>query len=185
MTSPVPLRPGSASLEANMSPHPGRLRPFPGSITIEHEAGGRRVLCLSGDVDSATVAEYESRQGSMLVVVDVIDAGAVTFLGSAGLGVMVRCAEASVAVGRLPVLRAASGTVERLAAGGRDEDLLLEARAGPRWRRGGGTGGVAVTGRPRPSAVQRTLDTRIGDDQLDRRLVIDGLECNSCGLSVA
>jgi len=97
-----------------MSPHPGRLRPFPGSITIEHEAGGRRVLCLSGDVDSATVAEYESRQGSMLEVVDVIDAGAVTFLGSAGLGVMVRCAEASVAVGRLPVLRAASGTVERL-----------------------------------------------------------------------
>jgi anti-anti-sigma factor len=97
-----------------MSPHPGRLRPFPGSITIEHEAGGLRVLCLSGDVDSATVAEYESRQGSLLVVVDVIDADAVTFLGSAGLTVMVRCAEAASAEGRLLVLRAASGPVERL-----------------------------------------------------------------------
>ena len=34
-----------------MDPHPKRLRPFVGSITIEREAGGRRVLCLSGDVD--------------------------------------------------------------------------------------------------------------------------------------
>jgi anti-anti-sigma regulatory factor len=97
-----------------MTPPGGRQRPFAGSITIEREAGGLRVLCLSGDVDSATVADYEKRQGGLSVMVDVIDAGAVTFLGSAGLSVMVRCAEAAAAVGRLPVLRAASGPVERL-----------------------------------------------------------------------
>jgi anti-anti-sigma factor len=96
-------------------PPQGRLRPFSGSLTIEHEASGRRVLCLSGDVDSAAVAEYESRQGRIPVVVDMIDAGAVSFLGSAGLAVMVRCAEiAAAADGRRPVLRAASGPVERL-----------------------------------------------------------------------
>src|SRR4051812_36361737 len=95
-----------------MSPHPGR--PFPGSLTIEHEPGGRRVLCLSGDVDSAVVAEFEVRQGRLPVVVDAIDAGPVTFLGSSGLAVMVRYAEAAAADGRLPVLRAASGQVDRL-----------------------------------------------------------------------
>jgi len=97
-----------------MSPHPGCLRPFPGSLTIEHEPGGRRVLTLSGDVDSATVADFEGRQGRLPVVVDAIDAGAVTFLGSAGLAVMVRYAEAAAADGRPPVLQAASGQVDRL-----------------------------------------------------------------------
>jgi len=97
-----------------MGPHSGHPRPFSGSITIEHEAGGRRVLCLSGDVDSAVVAEYERRQGRLPVLVDAIDAGAVSFLGSAGLAVMVRCAEAAAAVGPCPVLRAASGAVDRL-----------------------------------------------------------------------
>jgi anti-anti-sigma factor len=97
-----------------MSQHPVRVRPFPGSVTIEHEAGGRRVLCLSGDVDSTAVAEYESRQGRLPVVVDVIDAGAVSFLSSAGLAMMVRCAQAAATVGRHPVLRAASAPVNRL-----------------------------------------------------------------------
>src|SRR3954452_14031020 len=95
-------------------PHPGRLRPCAGSITIEREAGGRRVLCLSGDGDSAAVAEFRGRQGSIPVVVDVIDAGAVSFLGSAGLAVMVRYAEAGTVAGRRLVLRAASGPVDRL-----------------------------------------------------------------------
>jgi anti-anti-sigma factor len=97
-----------------MGPHTGRLRPFPGSITIEHEAGGRRVLCLSGDVDSTAVAEFERRQGGLTVVVDVIGAGEVSFLASAGLAVMVRCAKAAAAAGRRPVLRAAAGPVDRL-----------------------------------------------------------------------
>ncbi len=98
-----------------MGSHAGRGRPFPGSITIEHEAGGHRVLCLSGDVDSAAVAEFERRQGRLPVVVDAIDAGGVSFLASAGLAVMVRCAEAAAAAtGRRPVLRAAAGPVDRV-----------------------------------------------------------------------
>jgi anti-anti-sigma factor len=97
-----------------MSPQPGRLHPFAGSLTIEHEPGGQRVLCLSGDVDSATVAGFEARQGRAPVVVDAIDAGAVSFLGSAGLAVMVRFAEAAGGAGRFPVLRAASSQVDRL-----------------------------------------------------------------------
>ena len=92
----------------------GRRRPFPGSITIEHEAGGRRVLCLSGDVDSTAVQEYERRQGGLPVVVDEIDAGGVSFLASAGLALMVRCVEAAAATGRSPVLRAAAGPVDRV-----------------------------------------------------------------------
>jgi anti-anti-sigma factor len=102
-------------MEAAMSPHPGRRsHPFAGVVTIEHAPGGRRVLCLSGDIDSATVAEFEGRQGRLPIVVDAIDAGAVTFLGSAGLSVMVRCAEVAAAAGGRPVLRAASDPVEVL-----------------------------------------------------------------------
>jgi len=97
-----------------MGPHAGRPRPFFGSVTIEHEAGGRRVLCLSGDVDSAAVAQFQALQGSRPVVVDAIDAGAVTFLGSAGLAVMVRYSEAGAVLDRRPVLRATSGPVEQL-----------------------------------------------------------------------
>ncbi|NYJ08604.1 STAS domain-containing protein [Petropleomorpha daqingensis] len=72
------------------------------------------MLRLVGDIDSAVVAEFEGRQGRRPVVVGAIDAGAVTFLGSAGLAVMVRYAEAAAGVGRLPVLRAASAPVDRL-----------------------------------------------------------------------
>ena len=97
-----------------MNPHPGRRSPFPGSVTIEREPGGRRVLCLTGDVDSAVVAEFEARQGRLPVVVDAVDAGGVSFLGSAGLAVMIRYAEAIATAGRAPVLRAASDHVERL-----------------------------------------------------------------------
>jgi len=65
-------------------------------------------------VDSATVADYENRHGRVRAVVDVIDAGGVTFLGSAGLALMLRCAEIAAESGPLPVLRAASDPVERL-----------------------------------------------------------------------
>ena len=97
-----------------MNPQAGRLRPLPGSLTIEHEPDSRDVLCLSGDIDSAVVGDFEGRQGRRPVVVDAIDAGEVTFLGSAGLAVMVRYAEAAAAVDRFLVLRAASAPVQRL-----------------------------------------------------------------------
>jgi anti-anti-sigma factor len=84
------------------------------SITIEHERGGRRVLCLSGEVDTAAVAEFYAVHGTAPLVVDQIDAGTVTFISSTGLAVLLRCATESGAAGRHPLLRACSRPVERL-----------------------------------------------------------------------
>jgi anti-anti-sigma factor len=92
-----------------MGPQPA----LPGSITVQDEAG-RRVLCLTGDVDSAVVAWFQSSQGSTPVVVDGIDAGAVTFMSSTGLALMLRAVEASTAAGRSAVLRSSSHVVDRL-----------------------------------------------------------------------
>ena len=96
-----------------MDPRPGLIRPLPGSITIETE-GDLRVLCARGELDSAVVQEFKDRQGREPVVVDAIDAGAVTFISSAGLALMLLCWEASVAAGRRPVLRASYRAVDRL-----------------------------------------------------------------------
>ena len=88
-------------------------RPAAGSITIEREGADRWVLCLRGDVDTAVATQFTSSQGRQRVVVDAIDAGDVTFISSSGLALMLLCAEASVAAGRHPVLRAASRPVNR------------------------------------------------------------------------
>ena len=89
------------------------LRPLAGAITIELETAGRRVLCLRGDVDTAVATRFASSQRRDRVVVDAIDAGGVTFISSSGLALMLMSAEASVAAGRHPVLRAASRPVDR------------------------------------------------------------------------
>jgi anti-anti-sigma factor len=89
------------------------LRPPAGTITIEVEAPERRVLCLRGDVDTAVATRFASAQRRDKVVVDAIDAGAVTFISSSALALMVMCAEASITAGRHPVLRAASHQVDR------------------------------------------------------------------------
>ncbi|TFV62689.1 UNVERIFIED_ORG: anti-sigma factor antagonist [Bacillus sp. AZ43] len=89
------------------------LRPPAGTITIEHEGAGRRVLWLRGDVDTAVATRFANAHRRDRVVVDAIDAGAVTFVCSSGLALMLMCAEASAAAGRRPVLRAASQPVER------------------------------------------------------------------------
>jgi anti-anti-sigma factor len=86
---------------------------LPGSITVEVEDAGR-VLHLRGDLDSAVVARFKALQGRKPVVVDEIDAGEVTFIGSAGLALVLLCWEASVSAGRRPVLRASSRPVDRL-----------------------------------------------------------------------
>jgi anti-anti-sigma factor len=86
---------------------------LPGSIDVEDE-GPRRVLFLRGELDSAVVAHFRSVRGPEPVVVDAIDAGSVTFISSTGIAVMLRCAEASAAAGRSPVLRASSHVVDRV-----------------------------------------------------------------------
>ena len=84
-----------------------------GSIAIEHEGADRKVLCLSGDVDTAVATEFTRAQGRERVAVDAIDAGAVSFVSSSALALMLGCLEASLAAGRRPVLRAASRAVDR------------------------------------------------------------------------
>ncbi|MFD2094127.1 STAS domain-containing protein [Blastococcus deserti] len=89
------------------------LQPPAGVITIEREGADRRVLCLRGDVDTAVATRFTSSQRRERVPVDAIDAGGVTFICSSGIALMLLWAEASVAAGRRPVLRAASHQVDR------------------------------------------------------------------------
>src|SRR5688572_27738077 len=98
--------------EAQMDDYPATRRPA-GSITIEHEGADRRVLCLSGDVDTEVAARFTSSQGRARVAVDAIDAAAVTFIGPPGLALLLLCVEASFAAGRPPLLRAVSHPVDR------------------------------------------------------------------------
>ena len=81
-----------------MDPRTRLIRPLPGSISIESE-GDRRILCARGELDSAVVQDFKDRQGREPVVVDAIDAGAVTFISSTGIAIMLRCLEASKAAG--------------------------------------------------------------------------------------
>jgi anti-anti-sigma factor len=103
----------SAGEEAEMNPRHERIRPPAGAITVEPE-GDQRVLCLRGDLDTAVAEQFKDRRGREPVVVDVIDAGAVSFISSTALALLVRCTEASLAAGRRPVLRASSPAVERI-----------------------------------------------------------------------
>ena len=89
------------------------LRPPAGAITIEPEGADRRVLRLRGDVDTAVATRFSASQRRERVPVDAIDAGDVTFISSSGIALMLLCAEASLAAGRRPVLRAASHQVDR------------------------------------------------------------------------
>jgi anti-anti-sigma factor len=94
-----------------MDPYPTRTPA--GSISIEHEAADRHVLCLRGDVDTAVATEFTRSQGRDRVAVDAIDAGAVSFISSSGIALMLVCVEVSHASGRGAVLRAASRVVDR------------------------------------------------------------------------
>ena len=89
------------------------MRPPAGTISVEREGPDHRVLCLRGEVDTAVATRFANAQRRDRVVVDAIDAGAVTFICSSGLALMLMCAEASVTAGRHPVLRAASHQVDR------------------------------------------------------------------------
>jgi anti-anti-sigma factor len=98
--------------EAEMDPRPEHVV-LPGRITVESE-NDRWVLYLRGDVDSAVVEWFRDEQRRPSVIVDAIDAGAVTFICSTALALMLRSVEESRAAGRSPVLRASSPAVDRL-----------------------------------------------------------------------
>jgi anti-anti-sigma factor len=92
-------------------PHPQ------GTIHRAVEAG-RTVLHLSGEIDSAVVAAYESPRepGSprRLPEVSLVDASAVTFMASVGIGLILRETEEVRAAGRRPALRLPAAPVRRV-----------------------------------------------------------------------
>jgi len=96
-----------------MNTHLERIRPLPGSITVEHE-GDLLVLCLRGEVDTAVAERFKEAQGRRPTVVDAIDAAAVSFISSTAVTILVRCAEASLGAGRNLALRASSPAVDRV-----------------------------------------------------------------------
>ncbi|SOC50178.1 anti-anti-sigma factor [Blastococcus aggregatus] len=85
-----------------------------GSITVELESSGRRVLRLAGNVDTAVAARFRAEHGREREPVDAVDAGAVTFISSSAVSLIVMFVEASVAAGRRPVLRSASRQMLRV-----------------------------------------------------------------------
>jgi anti-anti-sigma regulatory factor len=100
--------------ETPMSRHIAGGPVLPGSMTVEVE-GDRRILVLRDDIDSAVVARFAKAHGRELPAIDAIDAGAVSFLSSTGIAVLVRFAEAAAAAGRNPpALRSASPVTTRV-----------------------------------------------------------------------
>ena len=71
-----------------------------GQVSLRHDAG-TTVLVLTGEIDLLVVREFEEAQGSAPVSVDAIDAGAVTYIGSIGLALLLRWA--TPAGGPLPL----------------------------------------------------------------------------------
>lgn len=85
----------------------------PGVITVLSE-GANRVLCLAGEIDLGAVEAFNSRVGCNPSPVDVIDAQAVTFIGSVGVALMLRWVKASTEAGAPPVLRRSSPALDRV-----------------------------------------------------------------------
>jgi anti-anti-sigma regulatory factor len=88
-----------------------------GLVRLERH-GDTRLLRLEGDVDDEVLRAFTRRYGAAPeeVAVDVIDAGAVTYLGLAGMRFLVAVHEASLAAGRAGTLARRSRCVVRLAA---------------------------------------------------------------------
>jgi anti-anti-sigma factor len=81
----------------------------PGSIRVDIEEGGL-VLHLSGEIDSATVDAFQASEAadpgsSRVRLVLVVDASAVTFMNSVGVGFLLRRTEATRDAGLRPLLR--------------------------------------------------------------------------------
>ena len=85
-----------------------------GRIAVVDE-DGVPVLCLNGEIDTATVAEYDDRSaGRAGAPPAVIDASGVTFLDARGLRLLVRQARAANGSGCRPVLRRPTRVVRRV-----------------------------------------------------------------------
>jgi anti-sigma B factor antagonist len=93
----------------------------PGSISVVVE-GNDLVLRLSGDIDAATVGQYEAAAAAgsdppaaaAARQVGVVDAAEVTFMNSLGVRFLLRQTETVRASGRRPVLRRPTAPVRHV-----------------------------------------------------------------------
>jgi anti-anti-sigma regulatory factor len=138
-----------AVAEVNGSERDDRTWRLAGSIS-DQSHGRRRVLCLIGEIDGVVVDQFETSVDGRYPAVDAIDAGAATFLGSAGLRLLLRVRDSSLTVGRSAVLRASSAAVDR---------VLQRRRPGRGFRTV--TRGRGVTGRgSEPAAATSARNAR-------------------------
>jgi anti-anti-sigma factor len=72
------------------------------------------VLCLCGEVDAGVVSNFERDYGPEPVAIDVINAGAVTFIGSVGVAFLVRWVRAARNAGATAVLHQSSPALDRI-----------------------------------------------------------------------
>ena len=84
---------------------------LPGGIDLVEEDGGP-VLRLRGEVDSLVVAAYDASPAPRPAV--AVDLSAATFLDGPGLRLLFRATEGTRRSGRVPELRRASHTVQRM-----------------------------------------------------------------------
>jgi anti-anti-sigma factor len=99
-----------ASMTAELTADPLRL---PGAVTLQREPDGL-VLRLTGEVDATVVDKFTADPDRQPVPVAAIDAGAVTFISSAGVALMLRCAQAASTDGRPVLLRRSARCVDRV-----------------------------------------------------------------------
>ena len=85
---------------------------LPGGIDLVDEDGGP-VLRLRGEVDELVVAAYDAASSGRRPAV-AVDLSAATFLDGPGLRLLLRATEATRRAGRVPELRRASPTVQRM-----------------------------------------------------------------------
>ncbi|MGY1729830.1 STAS domain-containing protein [Geodermatophilus sp. SYSU D01062] len=96
-------------MTAQPASHPLHL---PGAVTLQREPDGL-VLHLTGEVDAAVVGRFTADPDHQPTPVAAIDAGAVTFISSAGLALMLRWAQAAGG-GRPVLLRRSARCVDRV-----------------------------------------------------------------------
>jgi anti-sigma B factor antagonist len=97
------------------------------SVTVDR-FGDMVVLAVSGEVDMLTAPQVKAAVVSVLAgspPVMVIDLLAVSFLGSAGLAVLVEAAQTAGERTRLRVVAAGSATLRPLQATGLDQSLTV------------------------------------------------------------
>ena len=93
----------------------GDLLSVPGGrIEVQEEAAGH-VLYLSGDVDAPVVRALEAEQDLDELHIVAVDVGALEYIDSAGLGLLVRWAMKAASEGRPAVIRGTTRTFERTA----------------------------------------------------------------------